>query len=119
MAFKDKTTVHLSSAQRKALRQIIRTGTHPAALLRRAHILLKADADGPGAWSDERIAEALDTTRITVRRVRQHSSPRDWTPRFIASDRRAANTASSMASRKPSSSPSPVHPLPRADRVGR
>jgi transposase len=53
------------------LRRIVRTGTHPAALQRRTHILLKTDAVGSDAWPDERIAEALDTTRMTVRRVRQ------------------------------------------------
>jgi hypothetical protein len=53
------------------LRRVARAGSHSAALLRRAQILLKADADGPDAWPDERIAEALDTTRMTVSRVRQ------------------------------------------------
>jgi transposase len=33
--------------------------------------LLKADADGPDAWPDERIAEALAICRMTVSRVRQ------------------------------------------------
>jgi transposase len=33
--------------------------------------LLKADADGPDAWPDERIADALDINRMTVSRVRQ------------------------------------------------
>jgi len=71
MSLKNKVVVHLSSAQREALRRIVRTGTHPAAMLRRAHILLKTDVDGAYAWPDERIAEALDTTRMTVQRVRQ------------------------------------------------
>jgi transposase len=71
MAYADKIVVRLTLAQRQALRRIVRTGTHPAALLRRAHILLKTDADGPDAWADERIAEALDTSRMTVQRVRQ------------------------------------------------
>jgi len=66
-----KVSVRLSSQQRQALRRIIRTGRHPAAMQRRAHILLKTDADGADAWTDERIAEALDTTLMTVSRVRQ------------------------------------------------
>lgn len=66
-----KVVVGLTASQRQALRRIVGTGTHPAALLRRAHILLKTDANGPHAWSDERIAEALETTRMTVSRVRQ------------------------------------------------
>lgn len=71
MAPVHKITAELTAPQRQALRRIVRTGTHPAALLRRAHILLKADAGGPDAWTDERIAQALDTTRMTVMRVRQ------------------------------------------------
>jgi transposase len=71
MALKDKVVVRLTAAQRQALRRIVRTGRHPAALRRRAHVLLKSDAHGPDAWTDDHIAEALDTTRMTVRRVRQ------------------------------------------------
>ncbi len=71
MAPPHKVVVRLTTSQRQALRRIVGAGTHPAALLRRAHILLKTDATGPHAWSDERIAEALETTRMTVSRVRQ------------------------------------------------
>jgi transposase len=71
MAVSEKVVVRLTPEQRQALRRIVRTGTHPAARQRRAHILLKTDAAGPDAWPDERIADALDTTRMTVRRVRQ------------------------------------------------
>ena len=38
--------------------------------VRRAQILLKADADGP-AWSDSRIAEAFGCRRQTVEGIRQ------------------------------------------------
>lgn len=71
MAPPHKVVVRLTASERQAMRRIVGAGTHPAALLRRAHILLKADAAGPHAWSDERIAEALETTRMTVSRVRQ------------------------------------------------
>jgi len=71
MALSEKVIVRLAPEQRRALRKIVRGGSHPAAMQRRAHILLKTDADGPHAWTDERIAEALDTTHMTVRRVRQ------------------------------------------------
>ena len=71
MAVKDKVVVRLTASQRDALRRVVRGGKHSAALLRRAHILLKSDADGRYAWTDERIAEALETTRITVARVRR------------------------------------------------
>jgi transposase len=38
---------------------------------RRAAILLKVDAGGPDAWTDEEAAELLETSRMTVMRVRQ------------------------------------------------
>lgn len=71
MALKDKVVVRLSASQRDALRLVLRGGTHSAALLRRAHILLKSDADGRHGWTDGRIAEALETTQMTVARVRR------------------------------------------------
>lgn len=71
MVPRHKVIVCLTSSERRALRRYVGAGAHPAALVRRAHILLKTGADGPHAWSDERIAEALETTRMTVSRVRQ------------------------------------------------
>jgi transposase len=65
-----KVAVRLTPDQRAALEQLVHTGTHPAHATRRARILLKADADGPDAWPDERIAQALDINRMTVARVR-------------------------------------------------
>jgi transposase len=66
-----KVVVQLTVEQRRTLERVARTGAHPALTTRRARILLKADADGPDAWTDERIAQALDTTRMTVSRIRQ------------------------------------------------
>jgi hypothetical protein len=66
-----KVVVRLTSDQRKALEELVHTGACSAHAARRARILLKADADGPDAWPDERIAEALDVCRMTVARARQ------------------------------------------------
>jgi transposase len=66
-----KVVITLTTEQRQALDRLVRTGAHPAALRRRAQILLKADADGPDAWTDEEVAEHLETSRMTVQRVRQ------------------------------------------------
>ena len=66
-----KVVVRLTDEQRDALDRLLRTGSHPAALRRRPAILLRADADGPDAWADEDIADHLETTRMTVMRVRQ------------------------------------------------
>jgi transposase len=66
-----KVVVRLTGEQRDALDRLLRTGSHPAAMRRRAAILLRADADGPDAWTDEEIADHLETSRMTVMRVRQ------------------------------------------------
>src|SRR5688572_7004432 len=66
-----KVAVRLTADQRKALEELVHTGACSAHAARRARILLKADADGPDAWPDERIAEALDVCRMTVARARQ------------------------------------------------
>lgn len=65
-----KVVVRLTGDQRDVLGRLLRTGSHPAAMRRRAAILLKADADGPDAWTDEEIADHLETSRMTVQRVR-------------------------------------------------
>jgi hypothetical protein len=70
MALKDKFVVRLTAEQRGQLEQLAGTGTHPAATIRRARILLKADTQRDG-WPDDRIAEALDVSGSTVARVRK------------------------------------------------
>ena len=71
MAPASKVVIRLTDEQRRALQALVRTGTQPAHARRRAQILLRADADGPDAWPDERVAEALGICRMTVSRVRQ------------------------------------------------
>ncbi|MBN9520761.1 helix-turn-helix domain-containing protein [bacterium] len=70
MAPPRKVVITLTDGQRQSLRRIVHTGTHPAAMRRRAHILLKADADGPDAWTDEETADHVEISRMTVMRVR-------------------------------------------------
>jgi hypothetical protein len=66
-----KYKVTLTAAERLSLRGLIAAGTS-ALKLTHARILLKADAgpDGP-AWTDARIAEAVEVNRTTVEQVRQ------------------------------------------------
>ena len=71
MVPKTKVEVRLTDDQRETLERLVTTGSHPAAMRRRADILLLSDADGPDAWSDDDIAERLETSRMTVQRVRQ------------------------------------------------
>ena len=72
MARKDKYVARLTAGHRQRLAQMASSGQHPARVLTRARILLKADAsDGGPGWDDAAIAEALDCGDRTVARVRQ------------------------------------------------
>ena len=64
--------VRLSAEERAGLEAMISKGKGPASQLLKARILLKADvSEAGGGWSDERIAEALETSLSTVCRTRQ------------------------------------------------
>jgi hypothetical protein len=69
-AMQKKYIVRLSDAERRTLREVIAKLKGSSQKVRRAQILLKADADGPG-WTDARIAEAFDCRRQTVENVRR------------------------------------------------
>jgi len=67
-----KYKVTLTAAERLHLSDLIGAGKAAAAKLAHARVLLKADAaDGGPAWSDARIAEAVEVSIATVERVRQ------------------------------------------------
>ena len=67
-----KFRVNLADDERQQLSALISTGKAAAAKLVHARILLKADqVPGGPTWTDEQIAEALDGSIATVRRVRQ------------------------------------------------
>lgn len=53
-----KYIVRLNEEERNQLHELVSKGKAAAYKIRHAHILLKADADGPN-WTDEEIAEAL------------------------------------------------------------
>ena len=65
-----KVVVRLTDDQRDALEQLLGTGACPAAMRRRAEVLLLTDAGGPDALPDEEVGEQLGTSRMTVQRVR-------------------------------------------------
>jgi transposase len=71
MAPASKVAIRLTDEQRQTLQALVRTGTHAAHARTRAQILLRADASGPDAWPDERVAQAVGVCRMTVARVRQ------------------------------------------------
>ena len=65
-----KHKVELTPEDRQMLETLVRRGEHNALEIRRAHILLKADAKGP-AWTDAQIAEAFGCHTNTVSNVRK------------------------------------------------
>lgn len=67
---KKKYIVDLTVDERSALKEIVKKLKGTSQKVKRANILLKADAGGPG-WTDARIAEALDCRTKTVENVRQ------------------------------------------------
>jgi len=65
-----KFIVRLSSEERATCEEVIKKLKGSSQKLRRAHILLKADADGPG-WIDVRIAEAFGCRVQTIENLRK------------------------------------------------
>jgi Homeodomain-like domain len=65
-----KYVVRLTDQERNELQSVIRKLKGTAQKVRRAQILLKADADGPN-WTDKQIAEAFSCRTRTVEKIRQ------------------------------------------------
>ena len=65
-----KYIVRLSEEERGVCQEIIKQLKGSSQKVRRAQILLKADADGPG-WPDVKIAEAFDCRVQTIETVRK------------------------------------------------
>lgn len=65
-----KFIVRLSDEERGVCQEIIKKLKGSSQKVRRAQILLKADADGP-AWTDARIAEAFNCRIQTIENLRK------------------------------------------------
>lgn len=65
-----KYIVRLSADEREQLRAVIKKLSGSRQKVRRAQILLKADAEGSN-WTDRQIAEAFDCRIKTVENIRQ------------------------------------------------
>jgi hypothetical protein len=65
-----KYIVRLSEAERHQLREIVKKLKGTSQKVRRAQILLKADAEGSN-WTDQQIAEAFGCRTKTVENIRQ------------------------------------------------
>jgi transposase len=66
-----KYVLRLTEEERSQLQTLVRSGRAHARKLLYARILLKADADGPDRWTEERIADALEVSTATVARERR------------------------------------------------
>ncbi|AWM37097.1 hypothetical protein GobsT_49840 [Gemmata obscuriglobus] len=86
-----KYIVRLSDAERATLSEVVKKLKGSSQKVRRAQILLKADADGSG-WTDAKIAEAVGCRTKTVENIRErvvtsgfevalHGQPRAEPPR--------------------------------------
>lgn len=65
-----KYIVRLTDEERAELQAVVRKLKGSSQKVRRAQILLKADADGP-AWTDAAIADAFDCRTRTVEKLRE------------------------------------------------
>jgi len=65
-----KYIVRLSDEERETLKRVVKKLKGTSQKVRRAQILLKADANGPN-WTDERIAGAFSCRTRTVEKIRQ------------------------------------------------
>jgi hypothetical protein len=65
-----KYIVRLTDQERETTREVIKRVKGGGQRVRRAQIMLKADADGP-AWTDMQIAEAFSCRTKTVENLRQ------------------------------------------------
>jgi hypothetical protein len=65
-----KYIVRLTEEERRELQTVVKKLKGTSQKVKRAQILLKADAEGPN-WTDQRIAEAFGCRVQTVERIRQ------------------------------------------------
>ena len=65
-----KFIVRLSDEERGICQEVVKKLKGSSQKVRRAQILLKADADGPG-WTDSRIAEAVNYRVQTIENLRK------------------------------------------------
>ena len=65
-----KYIVRLTDAERETVNRVIKKPRVASQKVRRAHVLLKADADGPN-WTDAAIADAFNCRTKTVEYIRE------------------------------------------------
>jgi hypothetical protein len=73
-----KSSVRLSEQERQTCTEVIKKLKGSSQKVRRAHLLLKADAEGP-AWTDGRIADAFHCRVQTIEHFRKRLVTEGWT----------------------------------------
>jgi hypothetical protein len=86
-----KYVVRLTEQERSELVEVIKRLKGTSQKVRRAQMLLKADADGPN-WTDRRIAEAFSCRTKTVENVRQRLVERGFEETLNGSQRTSPPT---------------------------
>ena len=86
-----KYIVRLTEEERGVLKGVVKKLKGTSQKVRRAQILLKADADGP-AWTDKQIAEAFFCRTKTVENIRQRLVERGFTETLEGKKRTAQST---------------------------
>jgi hypothetical protein len=86
-----KYIVRLTDEERSVLKGVVKKLKGTSQKVRRAQILLKADADGP-AWTDKQIAEAFFCRTKTVENIRQRLVERGFTETLEGKKRTAQST---------------------------
>ncbi len=86
-----KYIVRLTDEERGVLEGVVKKLKGTSQKVRRAQILLKADADGP-AWTDKQIAEAFSCRTKTVENIRQRLVERGFTETLEGKKRTAPST---------------------------
>ena len=87
-----KYVVRLTDEERGELQLVIKKWKGSGQKVRRAHILLKADADGPN-WTDQQIAEAFSCRTRTVEGIRQRLVERGFQETLDRAQRPSPPTA--------------------------
>ena len=87
-----KSVVRLTDEERGVLRIVIDKLKGTGEKVRRAQILLKADADGPN-WTDQQIAEAFSCRTRTVEGIRQRLVERGFQETLDRAQRPSPPTA--------------------------
>ena len=87
-----KSVVRLTDEERGELQLVIKKWKGSGQKVRRAQILLKADADGPN-WTDPQIAEAFSCRTRTVEGIRQRLVERGFQETLDRAQRPSPPTA--------------------------